>query len=159
MAGPRASEAPAALGVTRTPGAGWRSVLAVVLIAMTVVGSVAFTDDAWPFAPFRMFSVAVKPNGRVVKVDFLGTTRSGRDLRLDAAAFGLRRAEVEGQQGRGGRLTDAQMAALVAEWNRTHRSDPLVTLQFRRLGRRLTDGMPGASFVKVIQTWPPETSG
>jgi hypothetical protein len=131
----------------------------VLLIGMTVIGSIAFTDDAWPFAPFRMFSVAVKPNGRIVKVDFVGTTASGRTLHLDASAFGLRRAEVEGQQGAGGRLTSAQLAALAREWNRDHPSDPLVRLQFRRLGRTLHGGEPGRSFERILQTWPPEESG
>ena len=140
-------------GGTRIRGAGWRSALAVSLVAMTVIGSVAFTDDAWPFAPFRMFSVAVRPNGSVVKVDFLGTTGSGRTLRLDAADFGLRRAEVEGQQGDRGRLTDGQLAALAAGYNRAHPGDPLVELRFRRLGRRLVDGEPGEAFVRVLQTW------
>lgn len=159
MAVPGAPEAPPAPEGTHVPGAGWRSTLAVVLIAMTVIGSIAFTDDAWPFAPFRMFSVAVKPNGRIVKVDFVGTTESGRTLRLDASAFGLRRAEVEGQQGTGGRLTSAQMAALAAEWNRAHPDDPLVRLEFRRLGRDLRDGEVGRSFERVLQTWPPEEGG
>lgn len=146
-------------GGTRIPGAGWRSALVVALVAMTVIGSVAFTDDAWPFAPFRMFSVAVRPNGSVVKVDFLGTTASGRTLQLDAAAFGLRRAEVEGQQGDRGRLTDQQLAALAAGYNRAHPADPLVELRFRRLGRRLVDGEPGASYVRVLQTWQAEGRG
>jgi hypothetical protein len=146
-------------GGTRTPGAGWRSALAIALIALVAVGSVAFTDDAWPFAPFRMFSVAVRPNGSVVKVDFLGTTASGRTRPMDAADFGLRRAEVEGQQGDGGRLSDRQLAALAAGYNRDHPADPLVELQFRRLGRRLIDGEPGESFVKVLQTWHAEDRG
>ena len=159
MAAPGAPEASPAPGGTSIPGSGWRSALAVLLIGMTVIGSIAFTDDAWPFAPFRMFSVAVKPNGRIVKVDFVGTTGSGRSLHLDASAFGLRRAEVEGQQGTGGRLTSAQLAALAHEWNRAHPSDPLVRLQFRRLGRTLRGGKPGRSFERILQTWPPEAAG
>jgi hypothetical protein len=138
----------------RIPGVGWRSVLAVALVVLTTLGSAGWTDDAWPFAPFRMFSRAVKPDGRVTKVDFVGTTESGDEVRLDALAFGLRRAEVEGQQGRVGRLTDEQMAALVETYNEDHPDDPLVALEFRRLGQDLVDGEPVSSFTETIQTWP-----
>ncbi len=136
------------------PGAGWRSLVAVLLVAMTAIGAAGLTDDAWPFAPFRMFAHAVKPDGRVTKVEFLGTTRSGDEIRLDALAFGLRRAEVEGQQGRGGRLTDEQMAELVTTYNRTHSSDPLVELELRKLGKDLVDGEPVSSFTETVQVWP-----
>lgn len=130
--------------------------VATALVALTVVGAVGLTDDAWPFAPFRMFAHAVKPTGRVTKVEFLGTTESGREMRMDALEFGLRRAEVEGQQGRGGRLTDAQMAGLVEVWNQAHPSDPLVELEFRKLGKNLVDGEPVSSFEETIQVWPAE---
>lgn len=136
------------------PGAGWRSVLAVVVVAMTVLGATTLTDDSWPFAPFRMFARAVKPNGQVVKVDFVGATRSGRSVRLDASEFGLRRAEVEGQQGRGGRLTENQMASLFRNYNARHRADPLVRLEFRKVGRKLVGGRPTSSFARPIQAWP-----
>lgn len=128
--------------------------MAVLLVGMTAVGAVGLTDDAWPFAPFRMFAHAVKPTGRVTKVEFLGTTESGLELRMDALEFGLRRAEVEGQQGRGGRLSDAQMAALVSSYNDRHPSDPLVELEFRKLGKNLVDGEPVSSFSDTIQVWP-----
>jgi hypothetical protein len=140
-------------------GFGWRSTLAVVLVVMTVIGAAALTDDSWPFAPFRLFSVAVKPNGRVVKVDFIGTTESGRTVHLDAEDFGLRRAEVEGQQGEGGRLTMTLMGALFRTWNRAHPDDPLTRLQFRMLGRRLVGGRPVSSFSRILETYPAEAQG
>ena len=143
----------------RIPGFRWRSLVAVLLVGMTTVGAAGLTDDAWPFAPFRMFAHAVQPTGNVTKVEFVGTTESGRTMRMDALEFGLRRAEVEGQQGRGGRLTNAQMAGLVAEWNRRHRSDPLVSLEFRKLGKTLVDGRPVSSFTRTIQTWPRTGAG
>ncbi|UDY37749.1 hypothetical protein [Dermatobacter hominis] len=155
--GPAQPEGPpldAAIAAGRVPGAAWRSLVAVVLVAMTAIGAAGLTDDAWPFAPFRMFAHAVKPDGRVTKVDFVGTTASGEELRLDALAFGLRRAEVEGQQGPGGRLTHEQMADLVATYNAANPSDPLVALEFRRLGKDLVDGEPVSSFTETIQEWP-----
>ena len=139
---------------TEIPGARWRSAVAVLVVGLTALGAVGLTDDAWPFAPFRMFAHAVKPTGRVTKVEFLGTTESGRERRMDALEFGLRRAEVEGQQGRGGRLTDEQMAALVSSWNDRHPSDPLVELELRKLGKNLVDGEPVSSFTEQIQVWP-----
>ena len=137
----------------------WRGLLALALVVMTLIGSTLLTDDSWPFAPFRMFSVAVKPNGRVVKVAFEGTTASGRQLALDAEAFGLRRAEAEGQQGHGGRLQTAQMAALAEAYNHRHPRDPLVRLDFKRLGRILVDGKPTATIDDVIQAWTAPAPG
>ena len=89
--------------------------MAVLLVALTVLGATALTDDSWPFAPFRMFAHPVRSTGRVAKVDFTALTASGRELRLDAEAFGLRRAEVEGQKDSSGRLTEAQMAGLAVQ--------------------------------------------
>ena len=140
-------------------GFGWRSAVAVLVVVMTVIGAAALTDDSWPFAPFRMFSVAVKPDGRVVKVDFIGTTESGRKVHLDAEAFGLRRAEVEGQQGRHGRLTMTQMGALFRTWNRAHPDDPLTRLEFRLLGKKLGGGRPVSSFARILEVYPAEASG
>ena len=128
--------------------------MAVAIVVLTLFGSTVLTDDSWPFAPFRMFAHAVKPNGRVVKVEFRGVTESGGTLRIDASAMGLRRAEVEGQQGRGGRLTDEQMADLARTWNDRHPGDPLVRLEFRKLGRDLVDGEPTAEFDELIEAWP-----
>ena len=137
----------------RIPGFRWRSLVAVLLVGMTTVGAAGLTDDAWPFAPFRMFAHPVKSTGRVAKVDFTALTASGRELRLDAEAFGLRRAEVEGQKSLSGKLTGAQMAALAAVWNDSHPSDPLVELRLRKIGRNLIDGHPVSYFSRVVQTW------
>lgn len=135
------------------PGARWRSAVAVLLVALTVLGATALTDDSWPFAPFRMFAHPVRSTGRVAKVDFTALTASGRELRLDAEAFGLRRAEVEGQKSLSGKLTGAQMAALAAVWNDSHPSDPLVELRLRKIGQNLIDGHPVSYFSRVVQTW------
>jgi len=135
------------------PGMRWRSAVAVVLVLLTVMGATGFTDDDWPFAPFRMFAHAVKPTGRVAKVDFTGVTRSGRRHRFDASAFGLRRAEVEGQKSLSGRLTEEQMAGLAAVWNEAHPADPLVELRFRKIGQNLVDGRPVSYFSRVVQVW------
>lgn len=153
VASDRAGASSVSVVAEKLPGASWRSAVAVVLVVLTVTGAVAFTDDDWPFAPFRMFAHSVQPTGRVAKVDFVGITASGRDLRLDASAFGLRRAEVEGQQSRSGRLTGEQMASLAEVWNRAHRDDPLVELRLRRSGRNLVDGRPVSSFSSTVQTW------
>ena len=67
-------------------GMRWRGALAAGIVVLTLFGSTVLTDDSWPFAPFRMFAHAVKPNGRVVKVEFRGITESGGAFRRRAAS-------------------------------------------------------------------------
>ena len=46
-----------------------------------------------------------------------------------------------------------QMTDLARTWNHLNPEDPLVRLEFRRLGRDLVDGEPTATFDELIQAW------
>ncbi|HOT78500.1 MAG TPA: hypothetical protein PKY13_00875, partial [Microthrixaceae bacterium] len=72
------------------------SYVSVVVIGLSVLGGFVLTDDAWPFAPLRMFSVGNNPDGVVRAMRLQGDTAAGH-LVLYADAFGLRRAELEEQ--------------------------------------------------------------
>ncbi|HBX77910.1 MAG TPA: hypothetical protein DEG43_09705 [Acidimicrobiaceae bacterium] len=128
-------------------------ICSVLVATLTVFGSLWFTDDAFPFAPFRMFSVANDPNGLVsamaVRVEF----DNGEERLLRAGDFGLRRAELEGQT-RSDRWADtAKLGALAASYNRRH-SRQIIHLQIVSISVRLRDGEPtDETSERVIGDW------
>jgi hypothetical protein len=63
------------------------------------VGTLWGTDDDFPFGPFRMYSTAPDPNGAAKDTRVEGVDVNGRTVGLTEANSGIRRAEIEGQQG------------------------------------------------------------
>lgn len=121
------------------------------------MGTFAWTDDAWPFAPFRMFAAATKPTGRVVRVTFQAHLAGGTRAELDALDFGLRRAEVEGQLDTVSEDPD-KLGALARSYN-SRVSDPgqrIERLEMVLVGSRIVDGIPTEPIVEVVGVWGPE---
>jgi hypothetical protein len=140
----------------RAPGGWWRSLLAVVLVGGTV-GGLFMTDDAWPFAPFRMFTTAPGPETRIRAVRFDAVTVTGEEIRLKSGHFGLRRAEIEGQLNSDRSLDDARMRALFENYNSRHHGDEQIgSLTLVLAGWRLEDGRPKQRISERKATWPPE---
>jgi len=94
----------------------WWSVASVVVLAVTVLGGFVLTDDAWPFAPFRMFSVGNNPNGVVRRMALVVDTPTGPDA-VGAARVGLRRAELEEQTPWNRRVPDDRLEDLARTYN------------------------------------------
>ncbi|MER7888448.1 hypothetical protein ABTX15_01315 [Micromonospora sp. NPDC094482] len=67
-----------------------------VLLAGTVWGS----DDDFPFGPFRMYATSNPPNAPAPDTRVEGVDATGAVVSLGQDATGIRRAEIEGQQGR-----------------------------------------------------------
>jgi hypothetical protein len=81
-------------------GVAWRAVLAAVLTALFLTGSLVGDDHWWPFGPWRMFSTSTPPSGAVVAMSL--EVRTGDDPQWRPApillqSVGLNRAEVEGR--------------------------------------------------------------
>ena len=134
-----------------------------VLVAVTgalavamVVTSLWGTDDAFPFAPYRMFSYANNPDGVVRVLRFEADLESGRRVRLDASSVGLRRAELEGQTPFGRRVPDHKLAAIARVYNERH-DDDMLHLQVVSRGVRLRNGkpQPGEELI-VLGDWADE---
>jgi len=66
---------------------------------LLVVGTLWGTDDDFPFGPFRMYSTAPDPNGAAKDTRVEGVDVNGRTVGLNEANSGIRRAEIEGQEG------------------------------------------------------------
>ncbi len=67
----------------------------VLLLAGTLWGQ----DDHFPFGPFRMYSTAPAPDDDAPDTRVEGVDNAGRVLVLTEQNSGIRRAEIEGQQG------------------------------------------------------------
>ena len=68
--------------------------------ALLLVGTVRGTDDDFPFGPFRMYSTSDPPDAPAPDTRVEGVDRTGAVVDLGQDATGIRRAEIEGQQGR-----------------------------------------------------------
>ncbi|RZU73110.1 hypothetical protein EV384_1507 [Micromonospora kangleipakensis] len=69
-------------------------------LALLLVGTVRGTDDDFPFGPFRMYSTSDPPDAPAPDTRVEGVDRTGAVVELGQDATGIRRAEIEGQQGR-----------------------------------------------------------
>ncbi|WP_372433858.1 hypothetical protein [Micromonospora coerulea] len=69
-------------------------------LALLLLGTVRGTDDDFPFGPFRMYSTSDPPDAPAPDTRVEGVDRTGAVVELGQDATGIRRAEIEGQQGR-----------------------------------------------------------
>ncbi|WP_433056165.1 hypothetical protein [Dactylosporangium sp. CS-033363] len=80
-----------------TRGRVLRIVATLIVGALTLAGSFFADDTVFPFAPFRMFSTADKPNEPVLVLRTDGIDTAGRKFELNERNAGVRRAEIEAQ--------------------------------------------------------------
>jgi len=141
---------PLDVGSGRVPR--WWSLISALLVVVTVVGGFVFTDAAWPFAPFRMFSVGNDPNGVVRRMAFVGDTATG-PVRFGSDSVGLRRAELEEQTPWNRRVPNDRLADLAAAYDRRHRQ-PILHLQVVVYTTQMHDGeKAGDETSTVIGDW------
>ena len=78
----------------------WIRVAATLLFgALLLTGTVAGADDDFPFGPFRMYATGPDPNGDAKDTRVEGVDTAGRTVQLTEGNSGIRRAEIEGQEG------------------------------------------------------------
>lgn len=122
-------------------------------LALLLLGSWRGSDDAFPFAPFHMFSRAPSPNGVVHASYVEALDARGHAVRLPDAATGLRRAELEGQLRR---LVahPALLGAIAEAHRRRHPSEaPYDVVRVVQRTYRLRDGRVGGLRETVLGEW------
>lgn len=72
----------------------------LVAAALLLAGTLWGQDDHFPFGPFRMYSTSHPPDQPAPDTRVEGVDVAGAVIPLDEARTGIRRAEIEGQQGR-----------------------------------------------------------
>lgn len=121
---------------------------------LLLLGTFWGQDDDFPFGPFRMYATAPDPNADAPDTRVEGVDTTGRTIVLTEANSGLRRAEIEGQQGAyvddPGRLS--QVAAAYAE--RSPGAAPLRTVRIVIRWEGIEHSRPtGTSRDETIATW------
>ncbi|MEO6714476.1 MAG: hypothetical protein ABIM89_13730 [Mycobacteriales bacterium] len=130
-----------------------RAVLAGLLVALAVAGTLVGQDDHFPFAPFRMFSTRTAPEGEVRVAELRGAVVGGSgEAVLSMASFGLRRAEVEGQIDR---LRTPRMLGELVRSREAVRGDlPLLaTLRLVQVHYDLRDGQEVGRRETTVAEW------
>lgn len=132
----------------------WRIVITVLVLSITMYGTLWGTDSDFPFAPFRMFANADPVNKPVKSTRLEGITENGDRIVVRGADVGMRRAEFEGQLPRFRKDRDL-MAALARAYERRNPNRPdLVQIDVVVREFELKEGKPTKEYHdRVVLTW------
>jgi len=83
-----------------TPGRAVRVLVTLVGGLLLLAGTVWGSDDHFPFGPFRMYAGVNPPDEPAPDTRVEGVDTTGAIVALTQRNTGIRRAEIEGQQGR-----------------------------------------------------------
>jgi hypothetical protein len=126
----------------------------VAVVALLLAGTVHGEDDDFPFGPFRMYATRQRLDGRTSWYRVEAVTAQGDSVFVPGAAYGLRRAELEGQLPRF--VADpALLSELAVAHARRRPDDPaLVELRLVKRSQQLADGRPAGEPVdEVVAVW------
>ena len=143
----RTAELPTASRVVRVVGF-------VVGLGLLLAGTAVGQDDHFPFGPFRMYSTADDPDGRVLSTYLQAVDAEGVVVaRVGERDIGLRRAEYEGQLAR---VVDepAVLGELADVFAERHPDRPRwVEVSVVQTAYELVDGRPSGERTEVLATW------
>jgi hypothetical protein len=127
--------------------------LAVLIIVPAFIGQIAGTDDAWPFAPFRMFASPTKRTTSILHPEFYGYFGDSTRVAMFSTNFRIRPAEVESELDRQHHMPQRMLADIAQTYNENHPKHPLTQLDLRMVGQHIIDGAPAKKINRVVQTW------
>ena len=117
-----------------TRGRRIRIVATVAGLLLLLAGTFWGDDDEFPFGPFRMYASAPDPNGAAKDTRVEGVDVTGAVVAITEANSGIRRAEIEGQQGQ-------------------YEADPSRLEQVAEAYREHTPGAPALREVRIVIRW------
>ena len=133
-----------------------RLVAAALVFGLLVAGTAWGQDDHFPFGPFRMYATRQRLDGATTWYQIEAVTSDGDRIFLPGPAYGMRRAELEGQLPRFV-AEPALLAELAAAYERRRPTEPgLVEIHLVRRRQPLAGGRPvGEPTDKTVATWRP----
>jgi len=126
----------------------------LLVAGLLLTGTVAGEDDHFPFGPFRMYSTADDPDGRVLSTYLQAVGADGVVVaRVGEQHIGLRRAEYEGQLSQVVDSPDVlgELAGVFSE--RHPQAPPWVEVSVVQTAYELVDGEPTDERTTVLATW------
>jgi hypothetical protein len=138
----------------RGRGLGTRLVATAIGLVLLLAGTLAGTDDDFPFGPFRMFATTDDWSKPISIARAEVTDAAGRTIELTPANSGVRRAEVEGQLDRF--RTDPRLLTGLADAYRAHNPDapPLRTVEVLLRHHQISRSGPTGHYTdEVVATW------
>jgi hypothetical protein len=151
-----AADSAAAAAATELTGRARRArlAIAVILFGLLLAGTAWGQDDHFPFGPFRMYATRQRLDGTTSWYRLEATTVDGQRIFLPGAAYGLRRAELEGQIPRF--LADPELLGDLASAYEVRRPDgpELVEVHLVKWRQRLARGQPsGDPTSETVASW------
>jgi hypothetical protein len=128
--------------------------MSALVFGALLLGTLRGQDDDFPFGPFRMYATRQSLDGNVSSYRIEAVTDAGNRMFVPGAAYGMRRAELEGQANRFVAHPGMLGELALAYEQRRPGSSPLVEIQLIRRRQRLHDGKPvGPTEDQVVASW------
>jgi hypothetical protein len=124
------------------------------VVGLLLVGTLAGADDDFPFGPFRMYATRSRLDGRASWYRIEAVDAAGDVFFVPGAAYGLRRAELEGQIPRF--VGDPALLGELAVAYAARRPDaaPLTEVRLVKRSQQLAGGSPtGDPVDELVATW------
>ncbi len=138
----------------RGPARRRRLAAAGIVFGLLLAGTAWGQDDHFPFGPFRMYATRQRLDGSTTWYHVQARTAAGKLVDVPGSAYGLRRAELEGQIPRFV-AQPALLSELLEAYERRVPDGPeLVEIHLVKSRQRLHAGRPvGDVTDKVLVTW------
>ncbi len=137
-----------------TLGRRLRQAATAIVVALLLAGTVAGADDDFPFGPLRMYATRQRLDGTTSWYRIEATTADGELVFVPGAAYGMRRAELEGQIPRF--VADPSLLGELAVAFTARRPDepPLVEIRLVKRSQQLAGGRPsGVPTDDQVASW------
>jgi hypothetical protein len=132
-----------------------RAAATIVVSAALLAGTFWGNDRHFPFGPFRMYSVANRPDGRIRSaVVEVRTTHASAWLQARTPGdLGMKRAEIEGQVDRFV-AEPGLLRHLATAYERLNEGTTVVAVRLRQETTQLRDGRPsGTVSIETLASW------
>ncbi len=131
-----------------------RLAVTALVFAVLLLGTVRGQDDDFPFGPFRMYATRQSLDGTASWYRIEAVTDRGELVFVPGAAYGMRRAELEGQIPRFVARPALLGELALAYERRRPRVPRLVEIHLVKRRQRLQHGKPaGKPSDRVVASW------
>ncbi|HVV74709.1 MAG TPA: hypothetical protein VHC43_01640 [Mycobacteriales bacterium] len=96
-----------------------RLLVTVAAVALLLYGTIAGSDDMFPFGPFHMYSRYYPANGYVTGTSVQAVNAAGRQVTVTEADTGLAHGDIEGEL-KAFEANPSRLASLAAAFHRRH---------------------------------------